>query len=121
MYGNRRNDNISEQTVSSWKFHNRINNRNTILVTGNKDKNYKIGEVIVFSVQESNVPIIHRIIAVHNVNGQIFYETKGDHNDGQHAYEKLIAKDHVLGKASLRIPYVGWIKLFFVGIFSGKF
>jgi signal peptidase I len=114
-------NNISKETVNSWKFHNGMNKGDIILVTGNKNKDYKAGDVIVFSVSENNVPIIHRIIAIHEINGQIFYETKGDHNDGQHPYEKLIAKNQVLGQSSLRIPYVGWIKLFFVGIFNGKF
>jgi len=114
-------NNISEETVSSWGFHNGMNKGDVILVTGNKNKDYKIGDVIVFSVQENNVPIIHRIIAIHDLDGEIFYETKGDHNDGQHSYEKLIAKNQVLGKASFRVPYIGWIKLFVVGIFTGKF
>ncbi len=114
-------NNISRETVSSWKYHNGMNKGDIILVTGNKNKDYHIGDVIVFSVQENNVPIIHRIIAIHNIDGETFYETKGDHNDGQHSYEKLISKKQVLGKASFRLPYVGWIKLFFVGILRGQF
>jgi len=111
-------NNISEETVSSWKFHNGMNKGDVILVTGNKNKDYKVGEVIVFSVPGNSVPIIHRIIAIHVVNGETFYETKGDHNDGQHSYEKLIAKKQTLGKASFRIPWIGWVKLFFVELFK---
>ena len=110
-------NNISRETVNAWKFHNGMDKGDVILVTGNKNKDYKIGEIIVFSVSGSNVPIIHRIIAIHEINEETFYETKGDHNDGQHPYEKLIAKSQVLGKASFRVPGVGWIKLFFVGLF----
>jgi len=116
-----RENNISLEIVDSWGFHNGMNKGDVVLVTGNKNKDYKIGDVIVFSVPKNNVPIIHRIIAIHDVQGEIFYETKGDHNDGQHSYEKLISKKQVLGKASFRIPYIGWVKLFFVGIFNGRF
>lgn len=111
--------NISKETVFSWNYHNGMDKGDVILVTGNKNDDYKVGEVIVFNVRESSVPIIHRIIAIHEINGQTFYETKGDHNDGQLSYEKLIAKDQVLGKASFRVPYLGWIKLFFVGLLNG--
>lgn len=112
-------NNISEETVSSWKFHNGMSKGDIIFVTGNKDKVYKIGDVIVFSVQGNGVPIIHRIIAIHNIDGETFYETKGDHNDGQHTYEKLISKKQVLGKSVFRIPYIGWIKLVFVELIYG--
>ncbi len=111
-------NNISLETVNSWGFHDGMDKGDIILVQGNKNKDYKIGDVIIFQVPQNPVPIIHRVIAIHKVDGQIFYETKGDHNDGQHPYEELISKEQVLGKSVSRIPWLGWIKLFFVELFK---
>jgi hypothetical protein len=49
--------------------------------------------------------------------------TKGDHNGGQlipinnqfSTDETNISKNQVLGVAVARIPYLGWVKLFFFG------
>ena len=109
---------ITKDTVYSWKFNNGMNKGDIIVVNGNKNKDYKIGDVIIFQVPQNSVPIIHRIIAIHEIDGKIFYETKGDHNNGQHTYEQLIPKGNVIGKSVFRIHWLGWIKLFFVQLFS---
>jgi len=114
--------NISKDIVYSWNFNDGMEKGDIILVQGNKNRDYKIGDVIIFKVPENSVPIIHRVVGIHqeqlSIGEYTFYETKGDHNDGQHPYETRIPPQYVLGKSILRIPYLGWIKLFFVELFK---
>ena len=53
-------------------------------------------------------------------------QTKGDHNEGQltgsnNAYrtdETNIHEDQVIGKAIIKIPYLGWLKIWFVDLIN---
>ena len=81
---------------------------------GLKNYDYKIGEVIIFKVEGQKMPIIHRVI----FSNETTFSTKGDHNNAQWPYEETIRQEQILGKAIGRIPKIGWIKLFFVGIFK---
>lgn len=70
----------------------------------------EIGDVIVFDSPGYNYPIIHRIIDI-NENGML---TKGDHNPVKDPW--TISQENVHGKAILKLPYLGWVK---VGLFEG--
>ncbi len=76
-------------------------------------KNLKQGDVLVFSIPNRKDPIIHRIITV-NEN----YTTKGDHNCNIADFETNIQPKQTLGKAVLRVPYLGWIKILFVELLN---
>ncbi|MDI6807309.1 MAG: hypothetical protein QMD14_05940 [Candidatus Aenigmarchaeota archaeon] len=69
---------------------------------------YKIGEVIVYKVGGIPHPIIHRIVAV-NEDGS--YQTKGDNNPSQLAYEYKVEKSQIYGKIVFVIPKLGWFKI----------
>ena len=69
----------------------------------------QVGDVIIFEANTEH-PIIHRIISIED--GVI--ETKGDNNQGQLPVETNIQEDALIGKAVIRIPKLGWIKLAFV-------
>lgn len=78
---------------------------------------YKVGDIIVFSVPERNVPIVHRIMKI-NPDGS--FQTKGDANsapidfkkDGVVYYsEQHIDRGNVHGKVMVIIPYLGWVKI----------
>jgi len=112
-------NNLSKDMVYSWEFNNGMNKGDVIIVRGLKDMNYELGDVIVFKVPQQSTPIIHRIISVQTVDGVRAYATKGDHNNGQLSYEHEIYNSQVLGKAVFRTPKLGWVKLFFVGLFGG--
>ena len=81
----------------------------------------KIGDIIIFQANpESSAPrpIIHRIVSIDN--GVI--ATKGDHNSEQlkkrnnifNTDETNIVNDRIIGKAVLKIPYLGWPKIWLV-------
>jgi len=78
----------------------------------------KVGDVIVYNIPERKDPIIHRVIKVMEEHGKKYYATKGDHNCGIASFERAIPEKDVLGKASVRVPFLGWIKIMFVKIVS---
>ncbi|MBS3073260.1 signal peptidase I [Candidatus Pacearchaeota archaeon] len=105
---------ISKETVYSWKWNNGLDKGDIMIIQGNHQKEYEIGDVIVFNVPGQNTPTIHRIINMTDKD----YTTKGDHNDGQLAYEHQIIPNQVIGKAIFRIPKLGWFKLFLYDMFK---
>ncbi|HSQ48746.1 MAG TPA: hypothetical protein VLL96_03580, partial [Candidatus Deferrimicrobiaceae bacterium] len=77
----------------------------------------------------SATPIVHRIVAVNEVDGKFYFQTKGDGNgqrwpavpspseyDSQqlwHSDNGLgVPQELVVGRVVMRIPYFGWITLF---------
>lgn len=106
---------ISKEEFESFSFKNGFDKGDIMVIKGSKD--YEIGDIIVFDSRVQATPIIHRIIAK---NGTMF-STKGDHNQYQLNYEKEIHKNQIIGKAVGKIPYFGWLKLFFVEMFRAIF
>ncbi len=105
------NTNISESDFSSFNFNNGFRKGDLMIIYGKKEIN--IGDVIVFDAG-TNHPIIHRVISLTPL------QTKGDHNPAQLPQEGNISGSKVIGTAVGRVPYVGWIKLFFVQLFNGS-
>jgi len=105
--------NISESQFKGYSFSNGFNKGDIILVKGSQ--NYERGDVIIFGVSEQSTPIIHRIVYQ---NEDLSFATKGDHNGDQltNPDEKHTPKNRIIGKALLKVPYLGWIKLFFVDL-----
>ena len=79
-----------------------------IVVYGTRDVN--VGNIIVFDVPDRKYPIIHRI---NSINDSII-TTKGDHNQYQDPWRTT--KDKIHGRAVLKIPLLGWVKILFVEI-----
>jgi len=82
-------------------------NKGDIIVLRGKDS-YEVGDIIVYTNTRYKNPIIHRII---EKNGKDFYRTKGDNN----LVEDPIIVTEVIGKAVIRIPLLGWVKIIFTG------
>ena len=68
----------------------------------------EVGDIIVFSPPNQEVPIVHRIIEI-NPDGT--FQTQGDANPGQIWYEKSIKASQIHGKEVLIIPFLGWVKI----------
>ncbi|MFZ2556062.1 MAG: signal peptidase I [Minisyncoccia bacterium] len=69
---------------------------------------YSIGDVITFGADTATeIPTTHRIIAFTGENGETRYTTKGDANED--ADPNPVARQDVIGKIVLHIPYVGFI------------
>ncbi len=102
------NNNITEEQFYNFSFKNGIN-QGDIMILKNVLDPY-IGDVIVFRGSGEN-PIIHRLVNIKNNN----LITKGDNNFVQDRNT-----GQVLGKAIFRVPYLGWIKIFFNGLIGQK-
>jgi len=97
--------NITKEQFQEFPFKSGLNKGDIILVI-NKG-NYNMGDIIIFNAN-SRYPLIHRIVTEDPIG------TKGDHNlDQIQNLEKNIPRDSVIGKSTIRIPYLGWIKLIF--------
>jgi signal peptidase I len=103
------NTDITKEQFQSYSFKNGFRKGDLMIILG-KD-NLQVGDVIVFEAGR-NHPVIHRVISLDPL------QTKGDHNPSQLSAEQNIDSTKVIGVAVARIPYVGWIKLFFVELFQ---
>jgi signal peptidase I len=106
------NTSITKEQFQSSSFKNGFRKGDLMIIYGKK--NIQVGDVIVFEGGRAN-PIIHRVISLDPI------QTKGDHNPNQLSVEKDIPRDKIIGTAIFKIPYVGWIKLFFVELFQKLF
>ena len=105
---------LEKQEAESWPLRTGFDKGDIMLVSG-RGKDPEVGDVIIFEANQKH-PLIHRIVSVDPKTGVI--ETKGDNNAGQLSIEKSIAEDAVIGKAVIKVPKLGWLKLFFVETFE---
>jgi signal peptidase I len=109
---------ITKDGFRRFIFHNGFNTGDIILLVGKKPADITVGDVIVFASSKP-YPIIHRVITIKSTgsdDGSLIFTTKGDHNPGSGIDDTNIAQDRIIGKAVVRIPYLGWIKIWFVNL-----
>ena len=74
------------------------------------------------TVRSGQVQPFHRVVLVHDGGNQDVYQTKGDNNRDSiknlQLDETNITQNRVIGKAVLRIPFLGYIKIGFVELLS---
>ncbi|CAL0335281.1 unnamed protein product [Lupinus luteus] len=78
----------------------------------------RAGEIVVFNVDGREIPIVHRVITVHERQdtGDVEILTKGDNNYGDdrllYAQGQLwLQRHHIMGRAVGFLPYVGWVTI----------
>ena len=88
--------------------------------------NYPNSDIIVYQNPNSDTPIVHRIVDKQEINGTLYFKTKGDGN-GPVTYPavpnyydnipdtKGVPQNLIEGKVILRIPWFGWITLLMRG------
>jgi len=113
--------NITKEEFSNFNFKNGFNKGDIMILYGKKPGNIKLGEVIVFRSGRPD-PIIHRVIRKWELGGKYYFQTKGDHNvDSIKSLgldETNINEEQLLGKAVIRIPLLGYIKIWFVELIN---
>lgn len=65
------------------------------------------GDVISFRLPGIDTPTCHRVIDTKEVDGKLFFQTKGDANEEPDLY--LVSAQDVTGKAVFYAPYVGYL------------
>lgn len=78
----------------------------------------RVGEIVVFKVEGRDIPIVHRVIKLHEKeSGEVIFLTKGDNNSvddrGLYAPGQLwLSKKDIVGRARGFLPYVGMITIY---------
>ncbi|KAF3521072.1 hypothetical protein DY000_02059821 [Brassica cretica] len=78
----------------------------------------RAGEIVVFNVDGRDIPIVHRVIKVHEREntGEVDVLTKGDNNYGDDRLlyaegQQWLHRHHIMGRAVGFLPYVGWVTI----------
>jgi signal peptidase I len=85
----------------------------------NFSNNVIVYQPTTFDGKKYNIDIIHRVFLKIKVNGRYYLLVKGDNNDAFDtvAY-RLVGEENYRGKEIMRIPYLGYLKLFLSLSFS---
>ena len=90
---------------------NGFNKGDIIVLRGVTFDNLKVGDILVYQSKLS-YPVIHRVVEKNDL-----IQTKGDHNFQQitdvRLNEKYVMKDQIIGRAWFKIPYLGYVKIWF--------
>jgi len=118
------NKHITKPVFEKFSMKNGFRKGDIIIVWGRFTP--KIGDIIIFKPNPDSTaprPIIHRIV---EINEEGIIQTKGDHNKEQltssnnfyKTDETNIKKSQIIGKAIFKIPYLGWIKIWFTELIN---
>lgn len=74
------------------------------------------GDVVVFQVDGRDIPIVHRVLSLHENQDELAVLTKGDNNSvddrGLYAKKQLwLKKDNIMGTAVGFLPHVGMVTI----------
>jgi signal peptidase I len=110
---------ISSASFESFDFTNGFNKGDLVVLFGSDPGKVGVGDVLVFWSNRPD-PIIHRVIKIWYMGSEIHFATKGDNNyrSFPEILESDITRDRVVGKAVLRIPFLGWVKIGFVELLN---
>ncbi len=110
---------FTKEQFKDYIFKNGFDKGDIIILRGNKAKDIKVGDVIVFQ-STSNYPVIHRVVNKWDDNGYHF-QTKGDNNPDSYGalMERDITGERILGRAIFKVPKIGWVKIGFSEVFGG--
>ncbi|KAJ2721888.1 Signal peptidase complex catalytic subunit [Coemansia sp. Benny D115] len=88
--------------------------RGDILFLHNGYSPIEVGEVVVYKVEDKTIPIVHRVLKVHNdaETGKQYLLTKGDANpvDDRGLYspgQMWIGRNDIIGRVKGFVPYAG--------------
>ena len=81
-----------------------INYGDAAVFESNHGQRVNKGDIVIF--RKDKLRLIHRVVEVQKVNGQVRYYTKGDANDYMDEDYRTI-KD-IMGIYHFRIPYIGY-------------
>ena len=108
---------IDMEEFEEFSFKNGFNKGDIMFLVGRSAKNIDVGDVIVFNSFRKD-PIIHRVVKKIQDDNGIYFQTKGDNNPDSIKNNLLdetnLKEDVVIGKVVLRVPLLGYIKIWFV-------
>ena len=110
---------IKKEDFLQFSLRNGFNKGDIMVLIGKKPEEIKVGDVIVFRSNRYD-PVIHRVVKKWQNNGAYLFQTKGDNNKDSIKNniidETNISESQIIGKALFKIPFLGYIKIWFVEI-----
>ncbi|MFB6190722.1 MAG: signal peptidase I [Candidatus Nanohaloarchaea archaeon] len=94
-------------SVVSCSMYPQLHVGDLLVVRGTGFDSIEEGDIIVYSTEEMEIPVVHRVVEKH----ETYLETKGDNNPAQLEFEKNVTADQVRGKVLFKIPRIGGLKL----------
>ncbi|KAJ6295245.1 hypothetical protein OIU78_023292 [Salix suchowensis] len=92
--------------------------RGDILFLHMSEAPFRAGEIVVYNVEGKQIPIVHRVIEVHEQenSGKVDILTKGDANPADdrslYAYgQNWLKPQQIMGRAVGFVPYAGWVTI----------
>ncbi len=116
--------NITKFDFFAFPFRNGFNKGDIMILTGANPHELRRGTIIVYWSGKP-YPIIHRFIGTHTVGNTTYLMSKGDNNPAMiqsfDLNEARIRPEQVVGRALLRIPYLGYVKIWAVDLLRTLF
>ena len=110
---------ISRTEFEEFPFRNGFNKGDIMIIFGVDPPDIKRGDILVFWSGKP-YPIIHRVtkVWVDEETGERPYQTKGDNNRDQVRQPPVLDEtdvrvEQIVGRAAFRIPYLGYVKIWF--------
>ncbi|MBI1936280.1 signal peptidase I [Candidatus Woesearchaeota archaeon] len=114
------NNGIEKRDFAAFPFKNGFNKGDIMVLRGKKPEAVKTGDIIVFWNAKGD-PIIHRVLKGWQQDNIYYFQTKGDNYAtnplpirSPFLDETRISQDMLVGNAILRIPLLGYVKIWFV-------
>lgn len=92
-----------------------LNVGDAILYEDYDDQLINEGDVVVFTKDDRSM-IVHRVVEIKNLNGQLQYFTKGDANEDRDS--GYITETEIRGVVLCKVPHIGHPSLWLRGLFS---
>eukprot|EP00753_Platysulcus_tardus_P017052 PLAT6231.1.p1 GENE.PLAT6231.1~~PLAT6231.1.p1 ORF type:complete len:200 (+),score=48.92 PLAT6231.1:51-602(+) len=90
--------------------------RGDILFLNNPPEPVRVGDIVVYKQEGKDVPIVHRVLELHQKDGETFFLTKGDNNARDDRSGRIftpgrmwLKQEDILGKAVVFLPTVGYV------------
>lgn len=100
--------------IGSESMSGEINKGDAVLYERYDDQTIEVGQVLVFN--KGKTLVIHRVIDIKKINGEVRYFTKGDANDTPDG--GYITDKDIVGLTNLKIPLVGYPTIWIRNIFE---
>lgn len=94
-------------SVVSCSMYPQLHVGDILIVRGTGFESIEENDVIVYSTEEMEIPVVHRVVEKHDT----YLETRGDNNPAQLDFERNVTADQVRGTVLFNIPRIGGIKL----------
>jgi hypothetical protein len=111
------NKGITKEDFKRFPMHNGFSKGDIMILKGVSVENVELGDIIVFQSRRPD-PIIHRVVDKREKNGEYVVQTKGDNfrtNPDSISSPSLneieIHDEQIIGKAFIRVPYLGYVKI----------